>query len=140
MKNHVQAYLEGHLSVLVENVEEGIESPLKGYAVLAEAKKFIEQCMEQIKPIAVDAATRMGEKTFVADGYQFSFNEGARDWKYDHVKKWVEKKKELKEIEAALKANAEASQRSMSQLITPDGEILEAAKLEFKASSLSVKL
>jgi hypothetical protein len=140
MKNHVQAYLEGHLSVLVENVEEGIESPLKGYAVLAEAKKFIEQCMEQIKPIAVDAATRMGEKTFAADGYQFTFTDGRRNWDYKGIELWEQKNRELKEIEAMLKANAEASQRSMSQLITPDGEVLQAAKLTFSAPSLSVKI
>ena len=140
MENHVQAYLEGHLSLLVENVEEGIESPLKGYAVLAQAKKFIEQCMEQIKPIAVDAAIKMGEKTFATDGFQFTFTDGRRNWDFKGIEAWEQKDKELKEIEAALKANAEAMQKSMTQLITPDGEVLEAAKLTFSAPSISVKL
>jgi hypothetical protein len=140
MENHVQEYLETHFSKLVTNVEDGEESPLKGYAVLTQAKKFIEQCMEQIKPIAINAATKMNEKTFIADGFQFTFTDGRRNWDFKGIEAWEQKNKELKEIEAALKANAEASQRSMSQLITPDGEVLEVAKLTFSAPSLSVKL
>jgi hypothetical protein len=137
--NHVQEYIENYFVKLVNEVENETESPLKAYAVLNKAIDFIEQCKEQIKPIAIRAAERMGEKTFTADGIKFELRDGRSNWDYKACQRWNEKKAELAEIEAELKANAEAAQRSMSQLITADGEVLEYANRTFSAPSLIVK-
>jgi len=139
MENHIQDYIEHHFSRLVDEVENETESPLKAYAVLNKAIEFIEECKEQIKPIAIRAAERMGEKTFTTDGVKFELRDGRSNWDYKTCQRWADKKAELAEIEAELKANAEAAQRSMSQLITADGEVLEYAKRTFSAPSLIVK-
>jgi hypothetical protein len=137
--NHVQQYLETYFSKLVDDVENEIESPLKAYAAFNQAIEFIEQCKEQIKPIAIRAAERMGEKTFVTDGIKFELREGRSNWDYTNCQRYNDKLAELKAIEAELKANADAAQRSMSQLITADGEVLEYATRTFSSPSLIVK-
>jgi vacuolar-type H+-ATPase subunit E/Vma4 len=137
--NHVQEYIENFFAKLVDEVENETESPLKAYAAFNQAIEFIEQCKDQIKPIAIRAAERMGEKTFTSDGIKFELREGRSNWDYKSCQRWNEKKAELAEIEAELKANAEAAQRSMSQLITADGEVLEYATRTFSAPSLIIK-
>jgi hypothetical protein len=137
--NHVQDYLQRHFATLVDDVENGNESALKAFAVLKQADNFINECIDQIKLIAVNEAEKFGAKSFDSNGLKFELREGSRVWDFSNSDTWVAKKNELKEIEQQLKLMAETKANIGQDLITEDGEVLEAAKFSFRSPSLILK-
>jgi DNA mismatch repair ATPase MutL len=87
---------------LVEDAENGEESPFKAMAILQELQKEIKECMDQIKPIVIQEAAKY-DKTFEKDGFKIEQRNGRRTWNYKGIPEWMQKEKEKKEIEETAK-------------------------------------
>ena len=87
---------------LVEDTENGVESPFKAMAILNELAEEIKQCQKQIKPIVVLEAEKY-DKTFEKDGFKMERRNGRRTFNYKTIPDWVQKEKEKKEIEDTAK-------------------------------------
>jgi len=87
---------------LVEDTENGVESPFKAMAILNELAEEIKQCQNQIKPIVIQEAEKY-DKTFEKDGLKMERRNGRRTFNYKKIPAWVEVDKQKKEIETEAK-------------------------------------
>lgn len=127
-----------NVSELVQNAIDGIENPLKAYAVLKELQKQVSDGISQIEEAAIEEASKYGEKTFEAMNYKFEIREGARRYSFKNIEQWNEASKKLKDIEALCKQAAMAYEKGKT-IIDDDGEVVPIAEVTFSKSSLVVK-
>ena len=119
---------------LVQNVIDGLEDPLKAYALLLDQKTYIEKCIKEIKEGALQEAQKY-DKTFELHGYKFESKKGGAYYDYSTIPDIKEAERNLKE----LKQEAIARTKTVHDCLSEDGEILPKPIVKYKADSLSVK-
>lgn len=138
-ENRLLSMTEGVASELVQNVEDGQEKPLRGYATLESTIKFLTECKNQIKDAAITEAERHNEKTFTEAGFEFQLKEGRRNWSFSNCDSWKQTNNKLKAIERELKGAYEAMQSGERVVANNDTGEIEVPQLTFSKPSLSVK-
>lgn len=124
-------------SELVQNVIDGVESPIKAYAVLKTQKEHIEKCLEEIGE-EVNHATENYEKHFTEHGFKFEKRSGGKYYDFSDIREWKNKKDELVKMESNYKA-AYSNYEKGQQSVTEDGELVPLPVVKFKKDSLIVK-
>lgn len=123
---------------LVQNIEDGIESGLKGYAILVKHIKFLTECANQIKPIALDEASRYEDKKFEDHGFSFELRNGGKQFDFKNCSEWTKAKNNIKSIEDDLKSKWNASQKG-EMIISQEGEVIEIPTVTFRSDAIIVK-
>ena len=123
---------------LVEDVEDGNESPYKAHAILKELQDDIKQCLDQIKPILQDHANQHAENSFETQGFQIEKRNGKRIYNFKKVEEWNVYNKAKIECEARLKLAYKAFE-SGANLADSEGEIVPLPEVTFGADVVVVK-
>lgn len=121
---------------LVQDVIDGEEDPLKAYGVLKGLEKQIKAALDEIHPDVLEAAT-VHEKTFKHSGFRFEYRNGGASYSYKNIADWVEKSKELKEIEAKAKGAYSSYQQGL-RTTSEDGEIIDLPEVTYRKDTLIV--
>ena len=114
-----------NITDLIFEVEEGNKNPLEVYCFLHKLETQIKAAKEQIKPLAIEEATKHG-KTFTFMGFEIQQKSLPGRWKFDHLDEWNAVKFKMQNIEDLAKW-AYKSQEKGVQPITDDGEIITPA-------------
>lgn len=125
-------------SQLVQDVIDGVESPLKGLALLKEQKAYLEKCIAEIEPIALEEASKYDSNTFEDKGFRFERRTGGAMYSYKHIPEWVQAKEALKEIEQRSK-QAWSSKSNGLIPVTEDGEEIMLPVVSYRKDSISAK-
>ena len=104
MKNLNNINLD-QLKQLVQDVHEGVESPLKAFAVLKEYLSEVKICLEAVEESAQIEASRYKENAFESDGLKFEKRNGRKSFDFKSIPEWVAAKEGLKEIETRYKSH-----------------------------------
>lgn len=137
--NTLQANIERIATELVSNVEDGIESPLRGLGVLTEAINFLTQCRDQIKPIALIEAEKYGEKQFESDGYAIRVTAGRKVWDFKECPTWVEADAKKKDLEKELKLAYQLHEKNPGKTVVDQDGVIELPKVTYTADSITAK-
>lgn len=121
---------------LTDNVIDGIEDPLKGFAVISELKDSIDEAYEAIKEVAIEEARKYPEKEFEWNGYGFKKRSSRKSWKFKGIIEIEEREAEIKKLKEKYKAIYQAFKDGM-ETVTSDGEVAQLPQLEFTKESLS---
>ena len=127
-----------NVSELVQNTIDGKENPLKAYAVLKELQKQIVRGIAEVEEMALEEASKYGEKTFEALNYKFELREGSRRYVFKGIEKWDTLNQQLKDVEAECKQAAMAYEKG-KQVVDENGELIPVPEVKFSKSSIVVK-
>jgi hypothetical protein len=125
------------ISELVLAVKKGESSAIDAYTTLTEIKKEIEAHIAAIKEYAIKEAEKYPKK-FNINGYEYQLSEGRAIYDYKHIEEWVEKNKEIKEIEEKAKAAAIQHAKGLN-LIDVNGEIIQPCIIKYSEPFLTIK-
>lgn len=122
---------------LVQDVIDGVESPLVAYAVLKSEIERLNKCLKEIQEYAVEVAEQYGGK-FEYNGYKFELRKGGAMYDFSNIPEWNEHKSKLKEIEEKAKA---AFKNQNKGLLTADenGEVVPLPVVKYRRDSLIAK-
>jgi hypothetical protein len=126
------------LCKLVDNVEEGIESPFEALSHLKEIDVFIKDAQKQVMEVALHES-QYEDKTFIKGDHQFTKMSGRTIWNFKKLKDWKQSKDNLKSIEDKYKTAFKNSQNGLT-MVTNDGEVLELPEVSFTKDTLSIKM
>lgn len=130
--------IKEQLSNTVQEVLDGNFDPLEAYVELDQLKKYIEKCIEEVKPVAITDAQKYPEKTFVNKGYEISYNEGRRSYDFSKIQRWKEQQIKLKAIEDMAKQAAEMYGKS-TNLVDENGEVIQPCIVKHSSPFLTIK-
>lgn len=122
---------------IATNIEDGNLDPLKGYIAFQQIEKTLKSAKAQVKEQAINEAQKY-DKTFELDGFVITRTEGTRRYNFKNVPQWASLKEKLTEVET-LSKNAAVSQGKGVQMVTEDGEVIQAAELTWTEPSLTIK-
>ena len=126
------------LDQMIQDVHDGIESPLRAYGMINEVEQFIKKAKKEIGDYAKQEAEKY-DTTFEADGFKFELRQGRRVWDFKNCKEWVDTKEQLKDVEKRLKHAYQANSDGLVTLDKETGEIGELPEVKFTEPSLIVK-
>jgi hypothetical protein len=126
------------LTQLVQDVLDGNESGLIALAALNEQAAIIKNCIDQVKPVALDEAAQYAEKTFNFKDLQIEKRAGGRMYSFKHLEAWNLAKAEVKAIEDRAKVALKASESGLNTA-DDNGEIPELPIVTYRADSLIIK-
>ena len=105
-----------------QQVNDGEFDEISGYIYLDEIEREVKRAKDNIKSLAIDKAELNSAKKFEHHGYIVEVcNRSTYDYK--HIKSWVDKKKELSEIEKKAKISLEQNMN----IDMETGEVYEPA-------------
>lgn len=125
------------LRKITQGVKEGMTSPFAVMYKLQQAEKEINTMIEEVKIIAF-ADAEPYEKTFEKDGMTVEQRAGGKIWNYKNIPEWIEKKKELTDLEANYKGAYSAYEKG-EQIIDEDGVVVSIPEVSFKKNSIIIK-
>lgn len=134
----MEVMLRDQTAQLVQDVEDGNESALKGFAILKGQISFLQECLNQIEPQALDEALRHGKKTFEDHGFKFEIRSGAKRFDFSNIAEWSKLKDDMKAIEEERKSAWAASQKGITP-IDSEGEIIVLPEVKYSKDSIIVK-
>lgn len=126
------------VSSLTQDVIDGNENPLKGYAILKQLQKQVANAISEIEEYALDEASKFGEKTFETMNYKFELREGGRRYDFKSIPQWVDANSKLKDIESTCKQAALAYEKGKN-IVDENGEVVPVPVVKFSKSSITVK-
>jgi hypothetical protein len=132
----LQRYI-GACEAIAAEVKSGRMDPLDAYVELKAMEGAVEDALEQVKEDALRAAQTYPGKTFEHHGLKFTRTDGKRMFKFDHLEDWVKADKAKRDIEERAKNAALQLEKNLIAA-TDSGEVLEPARVEFGAPSLSI--
>lgn len=112
--------------------------PLEVYIELNEAKKEIETALSMVKEVLNDSIGTY-EKTFLRNGYEITKVAGRQYFDFSTVKRWVEKEKELSEIENDARLAYQSYQRGADLVNVSTGEIQELPNVKVSRDYITYK-
>lgn len=124
------------LVYLGNKVLEGEINPLEASIALKQMEAIIADVKAQIKDAAVEESSKWTVEPFRNNAGKIEMRNGATRYSFKHIEKWVEKKKELAEIEALAKTAA----RSNSTFYDDQGEEVEKAIASGGAPVIAITL
>lgn len=123
---------------LVEDVENGNESPYKAHAILKELQADIKQCLEQIYPVLEDHVNQHGEKSFETQGFKIEKRNGKRNFSFKNVPEWQTYDLHKKQCEERLKLAYKAFE-SGANMADENGEVIPLPEVTFSKDVIVVK-
>lgn len=126
------------LDQMIQDVHDGVESPLRAYGMITEIEQFVKKAKQEISEYAKQEAEKY-DTTFEADGYKFELRQGRRVWNFKECDEWVRANVNLKAVEKRLKHNYEANADGLVTLNQDTGEIIDLPEVKYTEPSLIVK-
>lgn len=121
----------------VQQVLDGLADPIEVFANIKQDLDLLNKCKEQIEEYAMKEAEKFG-KNFEYKGFKIELRDGGRNYSFKNIKEWVDKTKEVKEIEEKAKAAYSSYEKGL-QTANADGEIMELPEVTFRKASIIVK-
>jgi hypothetical protein len=112
----------------------GEVSALDAYIELYEAKKLIEEQLDEIRDLAIQERERYGKESPMRNGYLVELAPGRKSWNYKGVSAWNSVKARLTEIEKM----AQMSYNGAEVIDKESGEVVEPAELSFTKDSIKL--
>jgi hypothetical protein len=112
----------------------GEVSALDAYIELYEAKKLIEEQLDEIRDLAIQERERYGKESPMRNGYLVELALGRKSWNYKGVSAWNSVKARLTEIEKM----AQMSYNGAEVIDKESGEVVEPAELSFTKDSIKL--
>lgn len=132
------------LALAQDDVNQVISSPqfdlLKVYVELKRYEHYLSEVIEQIKPLALEAALKHGEKKFALDSAKVNL-QNRISYDFSHDDKWVFLKESLQVSQTTIKEHEEILKNITEVTDVVDettGEIYQIVPPERKESSLLV--
>ena len=127
-----------NIEQLVKDVDEGVENPLKAYAIIRSRQKQLADAIAHIEEYAMDEAVKYGERSFTDMGWRFDLRDGSRRCSFKEIDEWVRLNKAIKEKEAQYKEAAVAHEKGNS-VVDENGEVVPPAAVSYTRPSISVR-
>ena len=128
-----------NIEELVQNAIDGIEDPLKAYAIITDINKTSKKALDQIKDLALNEAEKHGGKTFESDGFIFEKRAGGRSWSFKGIEEVEKKEQELKDVKEKYKLAFSSREKGMDTYDPESGAELDLPTVIFRSDSLIVK-
>jgi hypothetical protein len=112
----------------------GEVSALDAYIELYEAKKLIEEQLDEIRDLAIQEREKYGKDSPMRNGYLVELAPGRKSWNYKGVSAWNSVKARLTEIEKM----AQMSYNGAEVIDKESGEVVEPAELSFTKDSIKL--
>lgn len=116
----------------ITRVINGEISAIDAYIELYEAKRLIDEQLEEVKSLAIMERERYGKESPVRNGYMVELVPGRKQWNYKGVSAWNTVKARLTEIEKM----AQMASNGAEVIDKESGEVIEPAELTFTKDTL----
>jgi hypothetical protein len=129
--DHAQAQIQS----IYADVTEGNVNALEAYISLKALASELEDIIDTIQPLAIQAASQHGGKRFTISGVTVEKREGTRRWSYPEFTPYNQAKAKTKELEKLMQTVA------LSGSILADaetGEIVPAAVCTFSKETIAI--
>lgn len=123
----------------IEQVKEGLESPLKVLAELKMLKTELELAISEVEPLAFKEVENYPQKNFKEFGYNFEFRSGAKTYDFSKIKEWSDLKDSMKKKEALYKMAASAYEKGTQVFDDETGEQIPIPLVKYSKPSLIIK-
>jgi hypothetical protein len=117
---------------LYDSAMNGEISAMDAYIELYEAKKLIEEQLDDIKELARLERERYGKEEVKRNGWLIELAPGRKSWNYKGVSAWNSVKARLTDIEKM----AQMSYNGAEVTDIESGELIEPAELSFTADTI----
>lgn len=125
------------INEMVQNVEDGIESPFRALGILKDIEKHIIECRKNVEEVAIHEAEHY-ENTFDMDGFRFEKRKGSKRWDFSEIEEITTLKGMVKDAEAKYKQAFSSYEKGL-QPVTEDGEVLDLPRVTFGKDVLIVR-
>ena len=112
----------------------GEVSAIDAYIELYEAKKLIEEQLDEIRDLAILEREKYGKDSPMRNGYLVEIAPGRKSWNYKGVSAWNSVKARLTDIEKI----AQMSYNGAEVTDMESGEVVEPAELSFTKDSIKL--
>lgn len=119
---------------LYDKVMNGEISAMDAYIELYEAKKLLEEQLNDIKELARLERERYGKEQIVRNGWLVELAPGRKNWNYKGVSAWNSVKARLTEIEKM----AQMAYNGAEVIDKESGEVVEPAELSFTPDTIKL--
>lgn len=123
---------------MVENVEEGTESPFEAIAYLKELSTIISASQKQVMEVAIHES-RFEDKSFSKGDHIFTKVSGRAIYNFKKLADWKLAKDNLTEIETKYKTAFRNYSNGLTN-VTEDGEVLQLPEVKHTSDTISIKL
>lgn len=123
---------------MVENVEEGTESPFEAIAYLKELNTIILESQKQIMDVVIHES-RYEDKTFSKGDHVFTKVSGRAIYNFKKLSDWKQAKDNLTQIETKYKTAFRNYSNGLTN-VTDDGEVLQMPEVKHTNDTISIKL
>lgn len=122
---HLDSILN-HITESTELTLEGHIDPLKYIISLKRISNVVNDSIKQIQDMAINEALKHGDNEFEFFGAKVHVRNGATRYNFKHIEEWVKLNKRIKDLESSAKDSLKLKLKG-NQMVTEDGEIIEAA-------------
>ena len=129
--------VENYIVNLLDSVESEKIDIIEAYCKLKNIEKLVKDSIKQVYPDAISEASKY-EKTFNHNGFNIQQKSAGAKWNYDHIKEWVDKKKELTDLQESYKASYSQRMKNLN-IADNEGNVIECAKYVGGSDSLTIK-
>ena len=130
--------ITNQIDSIINGAINGELNEIEVYARLSALEKHIKLRKETILESAINEFETYGENTLSLNGFEISRSQSGR-YSFDHIQEWVEKNKELKEIEKTAKQAYKMSLDNSTVFNESTGEIATPAHYQSSKTSLKIK-
>ena len=123
---------------ILVDIEDGNISPVVGYAKLKKMKDFLDKCVKEAYPAAMEEAEKQ-PKIFSEDGFNFERRNGRRIFNYKNITEWLRAEADKKAIEDKAKKAYALYEKGSRPVDADTGEILPLPSVKYTDDVLIVK-
>jgi hypothetical protein len=113
-----------HLRDAALRCTEGHANPAETYAYLRAIDRVLQECLELVKPAAIEEVERYGKDGYRGHGLHLTVKSAAGRWSYKHIHAHAHATARLRLIEQL----AQAATKTGGHITDDDGVIIEAAQ------------
>jgi len=123
---------------LAVDVIQGVEDPLKAYAILKDVQSKVKEALEGISEDVLNEASKHG-KNFEMHGFNFEQRNGKATYSFKHIPEIVKKEIELKALKDLSKEAYKMSQTGLEVVNIGEGNMITPALVTYSKDSVIVK-
>lgn len=125
---------------LADEANQGLTNALEAYIELKKLEKVIADCIESVKPGAVQEADKYHEKVFELKGAQVEKKRAPGRWDFKAIRQWNEKTAEVKKIEELAKNAYKMIQEGKLAEAQIEGDAMPPAKYTEGGDTIAIKI
>jgi hypothetical protein len=137
-KREIMEHFLRQIEALASDVIQGVEDPLKAYAILKDVQKQVKEALEGIAEDVLNEASKH-EKQFELHGFRFEQKNGKANYAYSHIPEIVTKEIELKALKELSKQAYKMSQTGLEVVNIGEGQMITPALVTYSKDSVIVK-